>query len=268
MEQINIGDTVRFLNDVGGGKVTGFQKGGIVLVEDEDGFEVPVRQSEVCLVSSSENKLKKIYAEEPKEEPLEQPTYRVKTILATAASNAAADLDSYSSNAMPSQPATREQKPSASPAYSRDELREIEMLSTQVLQLQLEVNRLTKRLERLENAKSLREKLKESGMKLKEDNRRKKDDIIEIDLHAEEILDTTVNMSAADIKTYQLDIFRRTMDEHRNEKGRRIVFIHGNGEGVLRKSIIDELRRSYKSCEYQDASFQQYGFGATMVIIH
>lgn len=267
MEQINIGDTVRFLNDVGGGKVTGFQKGGIVLVEDEDGFEVPVRQSEVCLVSSSENKLKKIYAEEPKEEPIEQPTYRVKTILATAASNAADDFDSYS-NAMPSQPAAREQKPSASPAYSQEELREIEMLSTRVLQLELEVRRLTKRLERLEDAKSLREKIKESDMKLKEDNRRKKDDIIEIDLHAEEILETTMNMSAADIKTYQLDIFRRTMDEHRNEKGRRIVFIHGNGEGVLRKAIIDELRRSYKSCEYQDASFQQYGFGATMVIIH
>ena len=31
---LNIGDKVRFLNDVGGGKVSGFQKGGIVLVED------------------------------------------------------------------------------------------------------------------------------------------------------------------------------------------------------------------------------------------
>ena len=34
---INIGDKVRFLNDIGGGIVSGFQKGGIVLVQDEDG---------------------------------------------------------------------------------------------------------------------------------------------------------------------------------------------------------------------------------------
>lgn len=54
--ELNIGDKVRFLNDVGGGIVAGFQKGGIVLVEDEDGFEIPVRQSEVVLVSQSESR--------------------------------------------------------------------------------------------------------------------------------------------------------------------------------------------------------------------
>ena len=29
---MNIGDKVRFLNDVGGGKITGFRQGGIVMV--------------------------------------------------------------------------------------------------------------------------------------------------------------------------------------------------------------------------------------------
>ena len=33
------GDKVRFLSEVGGGKVAGFQGKNIVLVEDEDGFE-------------------------------------------------------------------------------------------------------------------------------------------------------------------------------------------------------------------------------------
>ena len=43
--------------------------------------------------------------------------------------------------------------------------------------------------------------------------------------------------------------------------------IHGNGDGVLRKAILTELKYSYKTCRHQDASFQQYGFGATMVTI-
>lgn len=47
---MKIGDKVRFLNDVGGGKVTGFRPGGIVLVEDADGFEMPVAQNEVVVI--------------------------------------------------------------------------------------------------------------------------------------------------------------------------------------------------------------------------
>ena len=37
--KINIGDKVRFLNDVGGGIVVKFLKNNMVLVENEDGFE-------------------------------------------------------------------------------------------------------------------------------------------------------------------------------------------------------------------------------------
>ncbi|MBO7580412.1 MAG: hypothetical protein J6T38_02685 [Bacteroidaceae bacterium] len=47
---MNIGDKVRFLNDVGGGKITGFRQGGIVLVEGEDGFAVPMPQHEVVVI--------------------------------------------------------------------------------------------------------------------------------------------------------------------------------------------------------------------------
>ena len=64
-----------------------------------------------------------------------------------------------------------------------------------------------------------------------------------------------------------MQVFNKTMQEHIDEKGKRIVFIHGKGDGVLRKAIIDELKYRYKTCDYQDASFQQYGFGATMVTI-
>ena len=47
--------------------------------------------------------------------------------------------------------------------------------------------------------------------------------------------------------------------------GVKIVFIHGKGEGVLRHAVIHELNYRYKNCSYQDASFQEYGYGATQV---
>ena len=43
---MNIGDKVRFLNDVGGGVISGFQGRDTVLVQDEDGFDIPVLRSE------------------------------------------------------------------------------------------------------------------------------------------------------------------------------------------------------------------------------
>ncbi len=47
---MKVGDNVRFLNAIGGGKVAGFQGKDIVLVEDEDGFQVPTRITEVVVV--------------------------------------------------------------------------------------------------------------------------------------------------------------------------------------------------------------------------
>ena len=95
-----------------------------------------------------------------------------------------------------------------------------------------------------------------------------KSEIVEIDLHAHELLDTTAGMSNSEILNYQLDVFRKTLEEYKNKKGQKIVFIHGKGDGVLRKSILQELKYKYKNYESQDASFREYGFGATMVIIH
>lgn len=100
-------------------------------------------------------------------------------------------------------------------------------------------------------------------------NRSKKsnDDMLVVDLHADKLLETTAGMGTADILNYQLDFFRRTLEENKHNKGRRIVFIHGKGEGVLRHAIINELRYRYKNYPYQDASFQEYGYGATQVTV-
>ena len=91
--------------------------------------------------------------------------------------------------------------------------------------------------------------------------------ILEIDLHIHELLDDTTGMSNTDMLNYQLDKFREVMDQYATRKGQKIVFIHGKGDGVLRKAIERELRTHYKQHDYQDASFREYGFGATMVTI-
>ena len=94
-----------------------------------------------------------------------------------------------------------------------------------------------------------------------------KNEIIEVDLHIGELLDDTHVMSNREMLNYQLDKFREVMEQYKNKREQRIVFIHGKGDGVLRKALLDEMKRKYSACKTQDASFQEYGFGATMVTI-
>jgi hypothetical protein len=92
-------------------------------------------------------------------------------------------------------------------------------------------------------------------------------EIIEVDLHIDELLDTTAGLSNAAMLQCQLDKFHEVLNANKNRKGQKLVFIHGKGEGVLRKEIEKLLKTRYKSYYFQDASFREYGFGATMVTI-
>lgn len=92
--------------------------------------------------------------------------------------------------------------------------------------------------------------------------------VIEIDLHIDELVDSTAGMDNTAMLNLQLDTVRATMHENRLRKGQKIVFIHGKGEGVLRKAVLELLRKDYPKAELQDASFSEYGFGATLVTIH
>ena len=98
-------------------------------------------------------------------------------------------------------------------------------------------------------------------------HKKEKPEIIEIDLHAHALLDTVSGLSNGELLQIQLDKFHEVMRAHLKDKGQKIVFIHGKGEGVLRKELEKQLKQNYRTCYYQDASFQQYGFGATQVTI-
>ena len=226
---INIGDTVRFLREVGGGTVTGFRKGGFILVEDKDGFEIPMLESDLVVI----------------------PNEKAKTQNTSQTTQPQADTRTTT---LPSQSGISIQK-------------DVMSLEERVEKLEQMVQKLSRRLEELEAANALRAHAKTTPTGPAQNSKPAKDEILEIDLHAHALLDSTDNLSASDIKDYQMNIFRQTMDQYRKDKGRRIVFIHGNGDGVLRKAILTELKYSYKTCRHQDASFQQYGFGATMVTI-
>ena len=57
---MKIGDKVRFLSETGGGVVAGFQGKNIVLVEDEDGFQIPMAINDVVLVASENYDMGKV----------------------------------------------------------------------------------------------------------------------------------------------------------------------------------------------------------------
>ena len=92
-------------------------------------------------------------------------------------------------------------------------------------------------------------------------------ELIEVDLHIHELVDSTAGLSNADMLQLQLDKFHAVIAENIRHKGQKIVFIHGKGEGVLRSEIMKALKNRYKSFYVQDASFREYGFGATMIVI-
>ncbi|MCH5223368.1 MAG: DUF2027 domain-containing protein [Muribaculaceae bacterium] len=95
----------------------------------------------------------------------------------------------------------------------------------------------------------------------------KKLPLIEVDLHIGELTDTTAGMEPKDMLELQLSVVRKTMAAHSRRQGQKIVFIHGKGEGVLRKAVLELLKKEYPKATLQDASFREYGFGATLVTI-
>ena len=112
------------------------------------------------------------------------------------------------------------------------------------------------------NAKIDKDKKEHKGFSPK-----RKNEIVEIDLHIHELLDDHRGLSRNDILEIQLKKFRDELENAIRNHVKKIVFIHGVGEGVLKVKIRSELDKKRKILDYQDASFKEYGYGATMVRI-
>ena len=376
------GDKVRFLSEVGGGKVAGFQGKDIVLVEDEDGFEIPMPINEVVVVEQDDYAMSKMIsakmdaqkkAAEHADTELHNDSRSIKAILnehdADVDMNVeeydAADREiTYRAQAQERQGGNKlsaylafvpidikdvtntrfetylvndsnyylhytyltaegnawtlkaegEIEPNTKlfvEEFGRDALNEMEHVAIQMIAFKRDKSFLLKpatdvqfRLDPVKfyklhlfeendffetpallftivendevarplvvDSKRLKEQMYKDEKIIANESKKKqkKDDgTVVIDLHADEVLETTAGMNTADILHYQVDVFKKTMAEYKHKKGQKIIFIHGKGEGVLRQAIVHELNYRYKSCSYQDASFQEYGYGATQVTI-
>jgi hypothetical protein len=88
----------------------------------------------------------------------------------------------------------------------------------------------------------------------------------EVDLHIEELVKNSKNLSNYEMLTIQLERFEKELDEAIAKHMKKIVFIHGVGNGRLRQEILNRLKET-RGITYQDASYKDYGYGATQVNI-
>ncbi len=89
---------------------------------------------------------------------------------------------------------------------------------------------------------------------------------MEMDLHYGELEDYRP-IKANERLSFQLDFFVLNFNLALARKCKKVVIIHGVGEGIL-KEEIRHILKGYEKIEFYDASYQKYGKGATEVKIY
>ena len=88
---------------------------------------------------------------------------------------------------------------------------------------------------------------------------------IEVDLHIQEIVDDYGSLSPGEILELQMNKFYTGIENGLMNNLSKMVFIHGVGNGKLKYEMIKALNEKYPDLTFQDASFKEYGYGATLV---
>jgi hypothetical protein len=92
----------------------------------------------------------------------------------------------------------------------------------------------------------------------------------EVDLHIESIEPKHADMDATAIMSLQLSTFETALDRAIACRFPEITFIHGAGNGTLRKElhkILSIKQQLHEISYYEDARKEKFGFGATRVQI-
>lgn len=126
---------------------------------------------------------------------------------------------------------------------------------------QYELNLAFEQQQILNKLKTERQKPKQSKKNLE------KATILEVDLHIESITKDYKRLSNYEIIQKQLLHFKKTLQLAIDKKIKKVVFIHGKGEGVLKTEIHHALL-SYKHINFNDADETRYGKGATEITIN
>lgn len=75
-----------------------------------------------------------------------------------------------------------------------------------------------------------------------------------VDLHLEK-LEGGTSVAKSNALNYQLTILDSYMRENLHHYGRKIIFIHGAGDGVLKKAVRHALKSKYsRNCTFTDAA--------------
>ena len=87
-----------------------------------------------------------------------------------------------------------------------------------------------------------------------------------VDLHLHELVEDKTRLQQGERLKYQLAYFERALEGAIRDGKRKLIVIHGVGEGVLREEVRRMLQ-FYDGVRFQDANMRQYGSGATEVEI-
>lgn len=87
-----------------------------------------------------------------------------------------------------------------------------------------------------------------------------------VDLHIHELVDDPSNLEKSEILEFQKNFFMKCIDSGVAGHFHKITFIHGVGNGVLRKNLIELLEKE-KGYEFFDAPMAKFGVGALEVRI-
>ena len=98
-------------------------------------------------------------------------------------------------------------------------------------------------------------------------NQMRRGEYMEVDLHFHELVDDNSGLKDRTKIDIQLNHFERMMKIASEQKIRKIIFIHGVGQGVLRHQIRSRLDLYYPNCSVRDANPREYGAGATEVYL-
>ncbi len=87
-----------------------------------------------------------------------------------------------------------------------------------------------------------------------------------VDLHIYELVEDHENLESNEMIRIQVNYFTQCLESAIANHFSKVTFIHGVGTGVL-KTAIKEILKDYSNVGYRDASMQQFGYGATEVLI-
>lgn len=141
------------------------------------------------------------------------------------------------------------------------------LLTEDGFELEYPLNKLVPRPGSLSNAllsKPLN--VKDAPVKTTISAKKQKPDYLEVDLHLHELVEKYSGFTKNDVLNYQLNHAKKHFFKARKAGVKKIIFIHGVGEGIL-KQELRKMLSSFDGITFYDADYTKYGLGATAVEI-